>query len=267
MNLSAYRRAFTIGLQDTFVYRASFLLRSLVTLLPLTATILLWRSLAGETGLPGGYSQSGLILYFVGVLLVDTLASPTEDEWRIAAEIREGQISALLTKPLNHLAYRLTLFVAYRIVYVIVTLPIILLLLVFLRAEIQWPHHLSTWLLFGLASFGSALLQFFIAYSVAMLAFWILEISTIVFILYSFEYFLSGHVFPIDLLPASARQMLAWTPFPSELFFPLQILLEKLSPAEILQGFTLQSIWIATAGFCACYLWNRGVQRYQGVGI
>ena len=29
-----------------------------------------------------------------------------------------------------------------------------------------------------------------------MMAFWILEISTIVFIVYSFEYFLGGQMFP-----------------------------------------------------------------------
>ena len=42
----------------------------------------------------------------------------------------------------------------------------------------------------------SALIQFFITYSLAMMAFWILEISTIVFIVYSFEYFLGGQMFP-----------------------------------------------------------------------
>ena len=50
-------------------------------------------------------------------------------------------------------------------------------------------------------------LQFFIAYSLAMIAFWILEISTIVFILYSFEYFLSGHVFPLDIMPAGLQAL------------------------------------------------------------
>ena len=45
----------------------------------------------------------------------------------------------------------------------------------------------------------AAFIQFFITYSLAMFAFWILEISTIVFIVYSFEYFLGGQMFPIDI--------------------------------------------------------------------
>ena len=50
----------------------------------------------------------------------------------------------------------------------------------------------------------SAFIQFFITYSLAMMAFWILEISTIVFIVYSFEYFLGGQMFPIDIMPAGS---------------------------------------------------------------
>ncbi len=267
MNFAAYRRVFAIGLQDTFVYRWNFLLRNAFSLLPLSATLLLWKTVLGQSTTVSDYTFPGLVLYFVGVLLVDTLASPTEDEWRIAAEIREGQISALLTKPLDHLVYRLSLFLSYRLVYALVTLPIVAGLLWVLRSEIQWPQHSQTWLLFGVSVASSALIQFFIAYSLAMLAFWILEVSTVVFILYSFEYFLSGHVFPLDLLPAAARELLRWTPFPSELFFPIQILLEKLPRTELLLGFATQFFWILVTGLSARLLWKRGIRRYQGVGI
>lgn len=267
MNLAAYRRVFSIGLQDTFVYRWNFLLRNGFSLFPLAATLLLWKTVLGNSEAVSGYTLPGLVLYFVGVLLVDTLASPTEDEWRIAAEIREGQISALLIKPLDHLAYRLSLFFSYRLVYALVTLPVVALLLWFLRAQIQWPQNPATWPLFLLAAAGSALIQFFIAYSLAMLAFWILEVSTVVFILYSFEYFLSGHVFPLDWMPPAARALLQWTPFPSELFFPIQILLEKLPRSELLHGFELQLFWVLLTGCIARFLWHRGIKRYQGVGI
>lgn len=267
MNLAAYRRVFAIGLQDTFVYRWNFLLRNGFSLLPLAATLLLWKSVMGGAASMSGYTLPGLVLYFVGVLLVDTLASPTEDEWRIAAEIREGQISALLIKPLDHLVYRISLFFSYRLIYALITLPIVCSLLWLLRSQIQWPRQPETWLLFALAVVNSALIQFFIAYSLAMLAFWILEVSTVVFILYSFEYFLSGHVFPLDLLPESARRLLQWTPFPSELFFPIQILLEKVSGTEMAAGYATQIFWVLASGACARFLWTRGIRRYQGVGI
>ena len=36
----------------------------------------------------------------------------------------------------------------------------------------------------------------------AMLAFWVLEVSTFIFILFAFEYIASGHMFPLDILPS-----------------------------------------------------------------
>jgi ABC-2 type transport system permease protein len=220
----------------------------------------------GADGTVSDYNFSAMVFYFVGVLLVENLASPTEDEWRIAAEIREGQISALLTKPLNHLLYRLSLFVAYRFLYSLVTLPVMAAVLFWQSAHLQWPVHPQTWVLFGLAVCGSALIQFFIAYALAMLAFWILEVSTVIFILYSFEYFLSGHVFPLDLLPVGVRALIAWTPFPYELFFPVQILLERLDSAALRQGFLAQAVWVGITATAARLLWLRGVRHYQAAG-
>jgi ABC-2 type transport system permease protein len=207
-----------------------------------------------------------MVFYFVAVLIVETFASPTEDEWRIAAEIRDGQINAILIKPINHLLYRLSLFFSYRLIYSLITLPIIAVVLWLARDQLRWPVHPESWLFFGLATAGSALIQFFIAYSLAMLAFWILEVSTIIFLLYSFEYFLSGHVFPLDLLSPALLSALKWTPFPYELFFPVEILLERVHGRELVHGFTAQIFWILITGWTARTLWKRGVQVYQATG-
>ena len=264
--MAVYRRVFGIGLQDTFVYRWNFVLRSLFSVIPLIGTFFVWRSVCEQGAGLSEYNLSAIVFYFVAVMVVDNLASPTEDEWRIAAEIREGQISALLTKPINHLAYRLSLFGAYRFLYSLVTLPVVASILWILREHLQLPQSALTWPLFALSVVGSALLQFFIAYSLAMLAFWILEVSTLIFILYSFEYFLSGHVFPLDLLSPRLQAALQWTPFPYELFFPVQILLERLDPVALQRGFCMQFLWVCIMGCTARLLWNQGVRKYQAAG-
>ena len=47
-------------------------------------------------------------------------------------------------------------------------------------------------------------LQFFMSYTMALLAFWLLEVSTIIFILFAFEYIAGGHLFPLNILPPAA---------------------------------------------------------------
>ena len=73
-------------------------------------------------------------------------------------------------------------------------LPGVALIFFVLRDHITLPAHGATWLWFAASTGLAALIQFFIAYSIAMLAFWILEISTVVFMVFSVEYFLSGRL-------------------------------------------------------------------------
>src|SRR4026207_2577573 len=200
--ITKYASVFNIGLQNTFVYRWNYFLRALFGLIPLAGTVFLWAAVFKERG--GGlhgYDYASMIYYYLLTLLVSNLVTPTEDEWQIAADIREGQINALLTKPMSYLAYRFSIFLSGRLVYTFVTLPPIALIFIYFRDYIVLPNDPSIYLFATVSMLMAALIQFFITYSLAMMAFWILEISTIVFIVYSFEYFLGGPMFPGRIHP------------------------------------------------------------------
>lgn len=267
MSWTKYSKVFDLGFQNTFVYRWNFLLRSLFGLVPLAGTVFLWRAIYAGRGEPiGGYDFGQMIFYFMLVILVDNLVTPTEDEWQIAAEIRDGQMNALLLKPLNHLAYRFTLFLSYRSVYTAVTLIPVVAIFWFFREYIRLPEDTLTWPLAAISLAMAAMIQFLIAYTLAMLAFWILEISTIVFILYSFEYFLSGQLFPLDIMPAWFQSTLNWLPFTYELYFPIAVFLEKVQGKDLWLGLLAQAAWVGIMFLAARTMWKRGIRRYQAVG-
>src|SRR4028119_1782432 len=109
--LSTYVQVFNIGLQNTFVYRWNFLLRTVFGIVPLFGMVFIWRAVFdASSGSINGYEYSSMIFYFMLVVFVENLITPTEDEWQIAAEIRDGRMSSYLIKPLNYLAYRFTLY-------------------------------------------------------------------------------------------------------------------------------------------------------------
>ena len=187
-SLVKYGSVFNTGLQNTFVYRWNFLLRSLFGLVPLAGTVFIWKALFESRGEDiGGFDFGQMIFYFLMILLVDNLVTPTEDEWQIAAEIREGQINNFLSRPVDYLAYRVSLFLSARLLYTALTILPVLAVFVWFREFITLPRDPLTWPLFFVLLVMAAAIQFLIAYALAMLAFWILEISTVVFILYSFE--------------------------------------------------------------------------------
>jgi len=267
MQPQKYVAVFNIGLQNTFVYRWNYVLRAVFALIPLAGTVFLWRAVFQERG--GGmqgYDYGSMIYYYLLTILVSNLVSPTEDDWQIAADIREGQINSFLTKPLSYLAYRFSIFLSGRLVYTAVTIVPIALIFLYFRAYITFPSSPLVYLCAFVSLLMSALIQFFITYSIAMMAFWILEISTIVFIMYSFEYFLGGQMFPVDMMPPGIQAVMKWLPFYYELFCPIAIFLERLKGAAMFEALAIQTGWVLATWATAHFMWKRGLGHYQAVG-
>jgi len=112
----------------------------------------------------------------------------------------------------------------------------------------------------------SAVLQFLLSYITAMLAFWVLEISSFVFILLAFERMASGQMFPLDILPPQLEQALMWTPFPYGMFFPVSVYMGNVTGAALAQGLLLQLLWVGATYALARIVWERGLKTYTVVG-
>jgi len=230
-------------------------------------TVFIWRAIFEAKG--GGinnFDYASVVYYFLLVLVLDSLITPGDDEWQVATDIRDGQMNSFLVKPMNYLVYRMALFVSNRLLYTVVTLPVVILAFVVFQHYLVWPSSWATWVLAIISVFLAASLQFLISYSVAMLAFWMLEISTVVFIIYSFEYFLSGHMFPLGFMPVAFQEVLKLLPFPYELYFPISIFMDKVHGAALWEGLLIQFCWVLIIAFGANTLWQRGLKRYQAVG-
>ena len=267
--MKKYWHVINIGLQNNLQYRFNYLTRTLFSFIPLFAMVSLWRTIytgnsrAGETS---GFTESQMIFYYLLVAVVDVLTAVNEDDWQIAADIREGNISQFLLKPVDYLWYRLSLFFAGRIAFIAVAgIPLAVFIFCF-RQYVLPPVNLTALLVFPVALVLTALLQFFISYAMAMLAFWLLEISTFIFILFAFEYLASGHLFPLDILSPPLKQILFLTPFPYQMYFPISIYLGKAVGAEMWCGLGIQFLWVIAAYVFARFMWRRGIKKYSAFG-
>ena len=262
-----YLHVLNIGIQNQLVYRVNFLFRACFGLLPLFATISLWRTVySGQEGNVGAYTLAQMISYYLVVTIVDMFTAVSEDDWQIAADIRDGNISQFLLKPIDYLKYRLCLFLAGRAIYTAVALVPTALFILVQREYFVAPADLATVGWFMLSIVLTALLQFFMSYAMALLAFWVLEVSTFIFILYAFEYIAGGHLFPLDILPPMLARVLAFTPFPYQLYFPVSIYVGKATGAALYQGMVIQFLWVVAAYLFARFMWARGIRKYSAVG-
>lgn len=266
--MGKYLHVFNVGIQNTLVYRANFLFRATFALVPLAAMLFVWRTIyegKGEGGEVAGYGLSQMISYYLVVTLVDMFTAVTEDDWQIASDIREGRISQFLVKPIDYLTYRLFLFFSGRTVYTLCALIPVACFIAYLREHFIWPDAVTlVW--FGCSVVLTALLQFLISYTMALLAFWVLEVATLIFILFAFEYIAGGHMFPLDILPPALQTALQFTPFPYMLYFPVSIYLGRTTGTDLVVGIGIQAAWVVGAFLLARFVWNRGIRKYGAYG-
>lgn len=267
--MKKYWHVIGIGVQNNLTYRFNFLARTLFGFIPLTAILLLWRNIyagKGEGATVTTYTLVEMTSYYLVVTVVDALTAVNEDDWQIAADIKDGNISQFLLKPVDYLWFRFCLFLAGRATYLAVACIPIALVIFFLRDSFVLPANGTTFAIFLVSVALTALLQFFLSYTMAMLAFWLMEISTFVFILYAFEYIASGHMFPLDILPPLVKQLLFFTPFPYQLYLPVGIYLGKVSGPDLVIGLAMQAGWVVVAYFFARFAWFHGIKKYAAAG-
>src|SRR5580704_12047134 len=262
-----YWHVIKIGFANTLVYRFNFFFRGAFSLIPLLATIFLWRTIyGGQSGGVAGYSLAGMISYYLMVTIVDTLTSVTEDDWQIAADIKDGNISQFLLKPINYLTYRLCLFFSGKIIFTLVSMVPVGIFVFCLRQYLVAPAGGWALVCFLLSTLLAALLQFFMSYTLALLAFWLLEVSTVIFMAFAFEYLAGGHVFPLNILPPALEAALNCTPFPYLLFFPVTVYLGQVQGLILWRGLGIQAAWLLFFYLLARWVWHRGIRKYAAVG-
>ena len=266
--MGKYLQVLRIGVQNTLVYRVNFLFRATVGLVPLAGTLYLWRAVyAGKAGAEvGGYALSQMISYYLLVTLVDAFTAVAEDDWQVAADIKDGNISQFLVRPINYLAYRFWLYLSGRAVYTAVALVPVGLFLFAMREHLAAPASGLAAAAFVASVAMAAALQFLIACTMALLAFWVLDVSTFIFIQFALEYIASGHVFPIDILPTWLSRLLMLTPYPYLLHFPVGVYLGRVEGEALGRGLAMQAGWVVLGFLLLRVVWARGVRRYSAVG-
>jgi len=267
--MKKYWHVINVGIQNNLTYRFNFLARAVFGLIPLIAMLYVWQKIysgkaAGAT--VGPYSLGEMISYYLLTTVVDALTAVNEDDWQIAADIKDGNISQFLLKPIDYLCYRLCLFVSGRVTYLAVAATPLTIFILYLHHYFVLPPNWPAFGGFLISTVLTALLQFFMSYTMAMLAFWVLEVSTFIFILFAFEYLASGHLFPLDILPSSLSQTLYFTPFPYQLYFPVSIYMGKTIGVDLFHGLLIQALWVVAMYSVARFAWGRGIKKYSAVG-
>ena len=268
--LRKYLRIYRVSLTERLVYRGDFFLSTILRFLPMVTTILLWQAIfagANEEKI-AGFTHRQMIAYLLLVHISRMFSSMPGLAPTIARDIREGTIKKYLLQPLDMQCYLLAYRAAHKTAYIATTsIPYGIL---FLCCADYFRELASPSVELVAAYIASLLLAFVIGYffelCMGMVGFWFLEISSFMYVINTVNFFISGQMFPLDLLPDWLSVPLKALPFKYLAYFPAAVLVGKVEGEEIWHGLLSASAWAVAFVVLARILNRMGLRRYSAFG-
>jgi ABC-2 type transport system permease protein len=269
-----YARALTwwtilrICLEERLVYRGDFALGTLMRFLPFVTQVFLWSAVFASRGSStlAGYTYHEMIAYLLLTNVSRAFSSMPGLASTIALQIRNGEIKKYLIQPIDMIGFLLLGRLAHKLVYYAVAIgPYALVFYLCRHFFSGWPDA-TTLAAFALSLVLSFLLGFFLEATIGMVGFWILEVSSLLFVYQLFSFFFSGQMFPIDILPDAARHMVDLLPIPYLAYFPVAVFLGKVTGQELLTGLAVQAGWVVLFMVASRVIFRLGLKRYSGFG-
>ncbi len=267
-----YLNIFRVSLIERMAYRGDFLLGTCLRFFPLITTILLWHAVyqgaekEGKERLAGGFTLHQMIAYLLLIHVSRMFSSMPGLSAGIASDVREGHIKKYLLQPLDLIGYLLAYRAAHKAAYI---------------ATSALPYAGLFWLCSGyfdglpdplifLGYVASLLLAFVIGFffeaAMGMVGFWFLEVSSLLWVVNTLNFFVSGQMFPLELLGHSWDVLLRSLPFQYLAYFPAVVFLGRVTGPDLLRGLLIESAWAVAMILLSRWLYARGLRRYSAFG-
>ena len=184
----------------------------------------------------------------------------------ISRDIRDGNLKKYLLQPIDMMWYLLSYRGAHKLAY-IATVALPYGLLFFLCRDVfdGVPDALT------LAAYGAALLLsfvigFFFEACIGVAGFWLLEVTSLMYIINIINFFVSGQLFPLDLLGPRVVAILQFLPFQYLAYFPAMVFLDKKQGPELIWGLVIELAWAVLFVTLSRWLYRIGLRHYSAYG-
>jgi len=263
-----YYKIFRASLVERMAYRGDFLLGTILRFLPMVTTILLWQAIFKSSGRSSlnGFTYNETIAYLLLTHISRMFSSMPGLAGGIAREIREGTLKRYLIQPVDLIGYLLSYRAAHKVAYIVTSfIPYALLFFVCRNFFDTFPDP-ATLAAYAVSLVLAFLVGFFFEASVGMVGFWFLEVTSLLYIVMTVTFFISGQMLPLDLLPQPWSGLLKALPFQYMAYFPAVVFLGKVKGTALVLGLLLELFWALVFIALARALYLIGLRRYSAFG-
>jgi ABC-2 type transport system permease protein len=266
--LRKYLKIFRIALTERLVYRADFFLATVLRFLPMVTTILLWLAIYEGAGTEelGGFARREMIAYLLLVHISRMFSSMPGLAFGIARDIRDGSLKKYLLQPLDMIGYLVSYRAAHKTAYIATTSIPYAFLFFFCREYFDGFPDALTLLAYAVSLLLGFLVGFFFETSLGMAGFWFLEVTSLLYIVNTVNFFVSGQMLPLDVLGEPWAGLLKALPFKYMAYFPAVVFLGKVQGWDLVWGLVAEAGWAAFFIVLSRLFYRWGLRRYSAYG-
>jgi len=264
--LRKWRAVFSIWFQDGIAYRSSGIIWVLTDVTTAVTLPVVWIAAARTNGgSVGGFTVNQMVTYYLSMLLLNCFIT-SHIMWEIAMEIKEGQFSTALLRPISYYQFSFLRSLSWRCIRPVLFLPFLLVI------GFGFKHYLAgatfhVTAAFFLAAICGHLVSFTFVMGMSAIAFFTQEVYSVFELYYIPQTLLSGTMFPIALLPGWLGAIPRAMPFYYTVGAPSDILVGRVTAGDAWHVVGIQLFWILLMYGVGKLLWRSGLKRYAGVGM
>jgi ABC-2 type transport system permease protein len=260
-----FQRLWQVNWAEQWQYRANLIMYLLYWLVSPIIYLAVWTSIAQSKGSVNGFTANDFVTYYMTLLVVDQITSNIVIH-TIAYKVQDGSLSGELIRPIHPmLTNALVNNIAFKALTILGFIPVWIIL--FFLYKPDYSHLTLTGSLIAIpAMLRGYLVGFLLSAAITSLAFWTTRVYSIHEFYYAMILLFSGQFVPLPLMPKLIQDVAQYLPFQMLIYFPIQLILGKLSSAQIIQGYLVGTIWLIVAISVFTWIWRNGVKRYSAVG-
>jgi ABC-2 type transport system permease protein len=259
------KRLWQVNWAEQWQYRANLLMYLLYWLVSPIIYLAVWTSIANQKGSVNGFTANDFITYYMVLLICDQVTSNIVIH-TFGYKIQDGTLSGELIRPIHPmLTNALVNNIAFKALTIMGLTPIWVILYFLFK-----PDFSSVSITGILLAIPVMLLAFFMGFllsaTITILAFWTTRVYSIHEFYFALILLFSGQFVPLPLMPKVIQDIAQYLPFQLLIYYPIQLILGKLSSAQIIQGYVMAFIWFGVSILLFNWVWRNGVKRYSAVG-
>ena len=240
-DLSVYASFFAMIPKVFMAYQVWFWVGLVLNIISMAILVYFWRAIYNEASTISGLGLSQTLNYILLAFIFMPLTA-NDLVWEFGGNLREGTIIHHLLRPINFQGMNYAQSLGTLATRLILQLPMVIVAV--LLFGLRFPADLTTWLAFIVSAVLGFTVMFFLNWFLACLTFYTTEIWGLGVLIEGMNFFLSGALVPLVMMPEWIRTIVLSIPFAQALAVPVGLLAGITPLSDAPRVWFTQILWI-----------------------